>query len=54
MIEKCTAKPAVEGNAGHNIRKSMKKRSEAWFPSYGLLTMKEYVQRVHLEFPCSR
>jgi hypothetical protein len=26
---------------------------EAWFPSYGHLTIKENFQSVHLEFPCS-
>ena len=26
--------------------------SEAWLPTYGLLTIKENVQRVHREFPC--
>ena len=52
--ENCTAKP-TEGEFTRQCKNNIvyeHRPSEVWFPSYGLLRIKESAQSVHIEFPC--
>jgi hypothetical protein len=54
MDEKCTAKPTECESTPQYKGKIVYERSpsEAWFPCYALLNIKENVQSVHLKCPC--
>jgi hypothetical protein len=50
------ARPNVQKmNLQHNARKKLfeNRPSEAWFPSYSLLTTEEDAQSAHLQLQCS-